>query len=109
MNQFPQGGPNSAPILNSSSLQNFMLQLASSASAQNSNLAQSPASQMMMNNLAAQGNNALPYGLGLNSNLSQQMNALNVAVQKNVQVGGNMWSNFGMRLCLFLILVDVFL
>ncbi len=80
-----QNGPNSAPILNSSSLQNFMLQLASSASAQNSN----SASQMMMN---MGQNNPLQYGLGINNNLSQ-LSALNA--QKNVHSGSNMWSNFG--------------
>lgn len=95
---FNQSGPNSAPILNSSSIQNFMLQLASSASAQNSNLAPSPASQLMMNSLVnSQGNsNPLQYNLGLNSgSMSQQMSALGQG-QKNVQTaGGNMWSNFG--------------
>jgi len=83
-----QNGPNSAPILNSSSLQNFMLQLASSASTQNSNLNTSSASQMMMN---MGQNNPLQYGLGLN-NLSQ-LSALNA--QKNIHIGSNMWSNFG--------------
>lgn len=98
---FNQSGPNSAPILNSSSIQNFMLQLASSASAQNSNLAPSPASQLMMNSLVnSQGNsNPLQYNLGLNSgSMSQQMSALGQG-QKNVQTaGGNMWSNFGLGL-----------
>ena len=83
------------------------LQLASSANVQNSNLAPSPASQMMLNNaLGNPGNSAIgslgQYGLGgLNSanTISQQMSALNSAnAQKGLGLqnsGGNMWSNFG--------------
>ena len=84
-------GPNSAPILNSSSLQSFMLQLASSASGTSSNLAPSPASQMMMNSLNSNTNNSLQYNSG--NNMSQQTS---LAFMSNQQSGsGKMWSNFG--------------
>ena len=85
-------GPNSAPILNSSSLQSFMLQLASSASGTSSNLAPSPASQMMMNSLNSNNNTCLQYNNSGN-NMSQQTS---LAFMSNQQSGsGKMWSNFG--------------
>ncbi len=90
----PNGGPASAPILNSSSLQNFMLQLASSASAQSANMTPSPASQMIINSLNNAnniiGNGSLQYNNNGLNNLSQQPNM----IAQN-SGSGKMWSNFG--------------
>ena len=83
---FNQNPPNSAPILNSSSLQNFMLQLASASSSSNNLSGQGSNASLLMNNL----NNGLQFN---SAGLSQQ-SILNQSVASSHQ-SGKMWSNFG--------------
>ena len=92
--------PASAPILNSSSAQNMIMQFAANASqhsSSGSNLANGVNLLMMNNSNPGGGNNNSQS----NPNMSQQFANANMMQQQQQQqqsssaAGGKMWSNFG--------------
>lgn len=85
-NGFP-GGPTSAPILNSATMQNPMLHFANSVSSSSTNLSNNPSAANMLMMMNANSNS--------NNNLAQLSTNYLLHQSNSNQVGSvKMWSNF---------------